>query len=74
VNRNGSRMRMYKRHSIKKCYKRLHYHKSDENIQKYKSEERRKTVSEARGQAYAELNKKLDTKEDENDVYKIAKL
>jgi hypothetical protein len=31
-------------------------------------------VSEARGQAYAELYRKLDTKEGENDVYKIAKL
>jgi hypothetical protein len=31
-------------------------------------------VSEARGQAYAELYQKLDTKEGENDVYKMANL
>jgi hypothetical protein len=30
-------------------------------------------VSEARGQAYTELYRKLDTKDDENDVYKMAK-
>jgi hypothetical protein len=30
-------------------------------------------VSEARGQAYMELYRKLDTKDDENDVYKMAK-
>jgi thymidylate kinase len=31
-------------------------------------------VSEARGQAYAELYRKLNTKESENDIYKMAKL
>jgi hypothetical protein len=31
-------------------------------------------VREARGQAQTELYRKLDTKEDENDVYKMAKL
>jgi hypothetical protein len=31
-------------------------------------------MSEARGQAYTELYRKLDTKDDENDVYKMAKL
>jgi molecular chaperone GrpE (heat shock protein) len=31
-------------------------------------------VSEARGQTYTELYRKLDTKEGENDVYKMAKL
>jgi hypothetical protein len=31
-------------------------------------------VSEVRGQAYTELYRKLDTKEGENDVYKMAKL
>jgi hypothetical protein len=49
---------------------------SDENIQKYKEARRNanKAVSEARGQAYTELYRKLDTKEGENDVYKMAKL
>jgi hypothetical protein len=31
-------------------------------------------VSETRVQAYTELYRKLDTKEDENDVYKMTKL
>jgi hypothetical protein len=31
-------------------------------------------VSEIRGQTYTELYRKLDTKESQNDVYKIAKL
>jgi hypothetical protein len=34
----------------------------------------KKAVSEARGRTYAELYRKLDTKEDENDVYKMTKL
>jgi hypothetical protein len=50
--------------------------KSDENIQKYKEARRnaKKAVSEARGQAYTELYRKLDTKEGENDIYKMTKL
>jgi hypothetical protein len=31
-------------------------------------------VSEVRGHAYAELYRKLDTKDGENDVYKMTKL
>jgi hypothetical protein len=37
-------------------------------------ETQKKIVSAARGQAYTELYRKLDTKEGENDVYKMAKL
>jgi hypothetical protein len=37
-------------------------------------ETQKKTVSEARSQAYTELYRKLDTKEGENDVYKMTKL
>jgi hypothetical protein len=33
-----------------------------------------KTVSEVRGQTYAELYRKLDMKEGKNDIYKIAML
>jgi hypothetical protein len=60
----------------KEYYKRLHHNRSDENIQKYKKTSRnaKKAVRETRGQAYTELYRKLDTKEGENDVYKIAKL
>jgi hypothetical protein len=58
------------------CYKCLHHNRGDKNIQKYKETRRntKKTVTEARGQAYTDLYKKLDTKKDENDVYKMAKL
>jgi hypothetical protein len=31
-------------------------------------------VSETMGQEYVELYRKLDTKDDENDIYKMAKL
>lgn len=60
----------------KECYKRLHHHKSEKNIQKYKIArgKAKKAVSEAKGQAYADLYQKLNTKEGEKDVYKIAKL
>jgi hypothetical protein len=34
----------------------------------------KKTVSEARGQVYTELYRKLDTKEGENNIYNMAKL
>jgi hypothetical protein len=73
----GGRMMMYKRMSMrKKCFKRLHHNMSNKNIQKYKKAKRnaKKVVSEAMSQTYAELCRKLDMKEDENDVYKIAKL
>jgi hypothetical protein len=48
----------------KECYKRLYHNMSDENIQNYKKARRnaKKAVSETRGQAYAELYRKLDTK------------
>jgi hypothetical protein len=42
-------------------YKCLHHHRSD-------------NICGAKGRAYAELYRKLDTKEEENDVYKMAKL
>jgi hypothetical protein len=49
---------------------------SDENIQKYKKVRRnaKKAMSEARSQAYTEIYRKLDMKEGENGVYKMAKL
>jgi dipeptidase len=60
----------------KECYKRLHHNRSDENIQKYKEARKnaKKTVTEVRGQTYTELYRKLDTKKNENNVYKKAKL
>jgi hypothetical protein len=71
----GGEMMMYKKLSMrkKKCYKRLHHNRSNENIQKYKEARRnaKKVVSEAKSQAYTELYQKLDTKKGENDVYKV---
>jgi Zn ribbon nucleic-acid-binding protein len=60
----------------KECYKCLHHNRTDENIQKYKEARRntKKSMSEVRGQTYAELYRKLDTKDDENNVYKMTKL
>jgi hypothetical protein len=37
-------------------------------------ENAKKAVSETRGQTYTELYRKLDTKDGQNDVYKMAKL
>jgi hypothetical protein len=71
----GGEMMMYKKtiNEKKKCYKRLHHNRSNENIQKYKEARRnaKKVMSEAKSQAYTELYQKLDTKEGENDVYKV---
>jgi hypothetical protein len=60
----------------KECYKRLHHNRSDENIHKYKEARKNamKAVSEANDRAYTELYRKLDTKEGENDVYKMTKI
>ena len=57
----------------KECYKSLHHHRSDENIQKYKIArgKTKKAVSEAKSQAYEDLYRKLNTKEDEKDVYSV---
>jgi ribosomal protein L17 len=59
----------------KKCYKYLHHHKIDENIQKYKEVRKhaKKVMSKAKSHTYAELYQKLDMKEDKNNVYKMAK-
>jgi hypothetical protein len=59
----------------KECYKCLHHNRSIENVQKYKETRRnaKKVVSEARSLTYTELYRKLDTKDGENDVYKMTK-
>jgi hypothetical protein len=59
----------------RECHKRLRHHRSDENIQKYKEIKRniKKTMSEARGQTYTELYRKLGTKKDENNVYMMTR-
>ncbi len=60
----------------KACYKSLYTCRSDENLEKYKNakKEVKKVVSEAKKKAFENFYKKLDTKEGEKDIYKIAKV
>lgn len=60
----------------KECYKYLHHHRSEDNMQKYKVAKKnaKRTMSEARGRAYEDPYQKLNTKEGEKNVYRIAKL
>lgn len=60
----------------KECFKCLHHDRNEANIQRYNAAKKKakKSVSEARGKAYENLYHRLDTKEGEKDVYKIAKL
>jgi hypothetical protein len=74
----GGRMMKYKRLSMRRknitnVYITTRVMKTYRSTKKLE-ETQKKTVSEARGQAYTELYRKLDTKEGENDVYKMAKL
>jgi hypothetical protein len=58
------------------AYFSLYFFHGDVYIQKYKKTRKnaKKAVSDARDQTYTELYQKLDTKDGENDVYKMAKL
>jgi hypothetical protein len=71
-------MMMYKRRSVRKNNATNVYITTRviKKIQKYKESRRntKKAVSEARSQAYTELYRKLDMKEGENIIYKMAKL
>ena len=51
----------------KKCYKCLHHHRSEDNMQKYKVAKKngKRAVSKARGRAYEYLYQKLSTKKGE---------
>ena len=58
------------------CYKCLYHHRSEDNIQKYKSTKKnaKRAMSETRGQTYEDLYQKLSTKESEKNVYKMESL
>ncbi|AQL02844.1 Retrovirus-related Pol polyprotein LINE-1 [Zea mays] len=60
----------------KDCYKRLHHDKCAENIEKYRIAKKsaKRAVSRARGQAYDDLYQRLDTKQGEKDIYRMAKI
>ena len=57
------------------CYKTLHTCRNDENIEKYKiaKKEVRRVISETKIKVFENFYKRLDTKEGEKDIYKIAK-
>ncbi|KAL3518874.1 hypothetical protein ACH5RR_021463 [Cinchona calisaya] len=56
-------------------YKALYSCRSDENIEKYKlaKKESKKAVNEERDRAFEDFYQKLESKEGERDIYKIAK-
>ena len=56
-------------------YKSLHVCKNDENKEKYKfaKKEVRRVISETKTKIFEEFYKRLDTKEGEKDIYKIAR-
>ena len=60
----------------KVCFRRVYLDRSADNIQKYKVAKKtaKRAVSEARGRAYEDLYQRLNTKEGERDIYKMAKI
>ena len=59
----------------KECYKRLYHDRCADNIEKYKvaNKTAKRAVGEAKGQAYEGLYQRLNTKEGENDIYRMAR-
>jgi hypothetical protein len=56
----------------KDCYHRLYLDMNADNIEKYKMA--KKATKRSQGQAYEGLYQRLDTKEGERDIYKMAKI
>jgi hypothetical protein len=56
----------------KDCYHRLYLDRSTDNKEKYKMA--KKATKRSQGQAYEGLYQRLDTKEGERDIYKMAKI
>jgi hypothetical protein len=59
----------------KECFSRMHLDRSVDNVEQYKVAKKtaKQAVSEARGQMYNGLYQRLDTKEGEKDIYRMAK-
>jgi hypothetical protein len=57
------------------CFKAMYSDKTDEAVKNYKiaKKEAKKAVSEAKGKAYESLYNKLDSKEGQNDIFRLAK-
>jgi hypothetical protein len=60
----------------KDCFRHLHLGRSADTIEKYKVAKKaaKRALSEARGRAYEDLYLRLDTKEGERNIYKMAKI
>jgi hypothetical protein len=60
----------------KECFKRLHLDRSATNIESYKIAKRvaKRAVSVAKGQAYDDLYQLLGTKEEEKDIFRLARI
>uniref|UniRef100_A0A8I7BBV9 Endonuclease/exonuclease/phosphatase domain-containing protein n=1 Tax=Hordeum vulgare subsp. vulgare TaxID=112509 RepID=A0A8I7BBV9_HORVV len=60
----------------KDCFRCLYLYRSAANMEKYKVAKKaaKRAVSEARGRAYEDLYQRLNTKEGERDIYKMAKI
>ena len=60
----------------KECFKRLHLDKCAANIEGYKLAERvaKRAVSVAKCKTYDDLYQRLDTKEGEKDIYRMARI
>ena len=59
----------------KECYKRLYHDRCANNIEKYKVAKKtvKRAVSETNWRAYGDLYRHLNTKKEENDIYRIAR-
>ena len=59
----------------KECYKCLYHDGCANNIEKYKVAKKtaKQVVSEAKGWAYEDLYRRLSTKEEEKDIYRMAR-
>ena len=65
----------FKIRNKKICYKAVYQCSSEENLKNYKETKKvaKRVVSEVRSKAYENLYKRLDTKDGERDIYKLAK-
>jgi hypothetical protein len=75
----GGMMRSTRHKAImekKDCFRCLYLDRSADNIEKYKMAKKatKRVVSEAHGRAYEGLYQRLDTKEGERHIYKMAKI
>ncbi|XP_039841081.1 uncharacterized protein LOC120700963 [Panicum virgatum] len=60
----------------KECYKCLFLDRSADNIEKYKVAQKiaKRAMSEAKGRAYEDMYQRLNTKEGEKDIYRMARV